>query len=338
MNPTLRLAFGVAIVGAGLALPAVGQAQFGLHANVDVDVDVDFSLHGGTHHPRRGRHHGHVVVEEEHHDTTGVVPGPTVVQPPTVVVPAPPAAPSHTVVVTPTPAPPQVVVVQQAPTRPSTPPVRATVQPGNYAPPVMPFRPHRDAPPARTPTIGLHGSLAGIGGGGAALAGGSVALRFRTNPRYALDIGLAGFDGVDWAGRSRTEGMVFVDGRLYLNPKDSAQLYGVGGLAVSVAETYEETGSGCDPIEDASCDPFLEVQTRQMTHLTGSLGAGLELRLSPFFSVDIEARALLRQKVSDSVEAPEYVETVTFPDGSEHSRGTNTSAGALVGVGATLYF
>ncbi len=338
MNPTLRLAFGVAILGTGLALPSVGQAQFGLHANIDVDVDVDFSLHGGTHRSRRARHHGQVIVEEEHHDSTVVVPGPTVVQPPTVVVPAPPAAPSHTVVVTPTPAPPQVVVVQQAPPRPAAPPARATVQPGNYAPPVMPFRPHRDAPATRTPTIGLRGSLAGIGGGGAAMAGGSVALRFRSNPRYALDIGLAGFNGVDWANRSRTEGSVFVDGRLYLNPRDGAQLYGVGGLAVSVAETYEETGPGCDPFEDDGCDPFLAVQSRQMTHLTGSLGAGLELRLSPFFSVDIEARALLRQKVSDSQDAPEFVETVTFPDGSERSRSTNTSAGVLLGVGATLYF
>ncbi len=296
-----------------LATADRAEAQVHFSADVDVDFDFSFGAHVGAHGhgPRRGR----VVVEEAH-------PHPPIATP----TPAPPA--DHpTVLVVPAPQPPpQVVVVTPTPTPtpPPTPPAPRVQPTGAYPPPNPVFRPHRDlARSNRWRSFGVRGALLAAGGGGAAMAGSSGAIRFRPAPRYALDVGVAAFHGTDWANRDRIEGSLFVDGRLYLNPSNNVQLYGLGGLALSRAALYSTEPGGTD---------------RTLAHLSGSLGAGLELRIAPFLSIDLEARALLRSKVADSESDPEFVERVTYPDGSSQERGTDLSAAGVLSLGATLYF
>ncbi len=303
-----------------LFVPTRSEAQFHFSADVDVDVDIDLGIGGHTDAHGHRRSHGHVVLEEEHHGHVVTT------------VPAPPAAHPPVVVVGPPPTPPhQVVIVTPAP-RPAPQPPAPRAQPnGAYPPPSPSFRPHRDRPAAvRQPTFGLRGALIGAGGGGAALAGTAGALRFRPIPRFALDIGAAAMQGIDWAQRERLDASVFVEGRLYLNPRGTLQPYGVGGLGVSwgVAEHDEED-------DDLAGDHFEDERT--MAHLSGSLGAGLELRLASFFSIDLEARALVRHKVADSESSAEFVERRTLPDGSIQERSTDLSGAAVLSLGAVLY-
>ncbi|MBW1905236.1 MAG: hypothetical protein JRJ24_08005 [Deltaproteobacteria bacterium] len=73
-------------------------------------------------------------------------------------------------------------------------------------------------------------------------------------------------------------------------------------------------------------DTFNEI--RRMTHIGGQAGLGLELRIAPAFALNADVRGILRHRI-DSDPRPEFF------DGT---RSTNTSGGAVLTFGGTLYF
>ena len=69
-------------------------------------------------------------------------------------------------------------------------------------------------------------------------------------------------------------------------------------------------------------------EVRRMTHIGGQAGAGVELRLAPAFALNADVRGVIRHRI-DSDPRPEFFDGV---------RGTNTSGGAVLTFGGTIYF
>ncbi len=237
--------------------------------------------------------------------------------PRTVIITAPPAPPPpHYIVVQPPPPPPpqyvvvepppaQVVVTEPAPA-PPPPPVAAPV-PAQPAPPQQPA-------PRRDVRMGVHGSIGGIVAESVSMGGFAGALRLRPSDHFAFDVGVGAYAGEDWNGNQRIEIPVTVDLLAFVNPQRRMQVYFVIGAGASAAFLQDETS-------------WTEDYDRAYTYLGGTGGIGLEWRLARHFALNVDGRAFLRRRI-DSTE-PEFV------DGT---RTTNTSAGLLGNLGATLYF
>lgn len=247
-------------------------------------------------------------------------------------VPAPPV-----VYVQPAPPPPQVVYVQPAP-----PPPVVYVQPA--PPPPAPVVVVQPAPqpqrvyvaPQRTryviePTIpvehrfALHGELGAMMSDRMDIGGGSVALRIRPNPYYALDLGLGAYGGSDFNGQRRVEVPLTADSRFFLNPQSPFQVYGLLGFGLSFASIQN----------DSSFFDSTFSMERNFAYVGGQLGVGLEWRLSPFFALNTDVRGFLRTRIDADTANPEFVEV--NDNGSATGRTSNTSTGAYFTVGATLY-
>ncbi|MFO0692249.1 MAG: hypothetical protein U0230_01715 [Polyangiales bacterium] len=227
-------------------------------------------------------------------------PPPVVVQqpaPPVVVVrPAPPPPPPMVVV-----PPPQQQTVYVRPAPRQTVIVRTGGSVG-YGP-----RP-------ATGQVGLHFSLGGAGGSGAALGGFSGALRIRPVDHFAIDLGVGTYGGRDYYDNNRIEVPLTLDGLFFVNPQNVVQLYVVGGPGFSFGLIENTAGSG--------------VYDHRYTYFGGSLGGGLEFRIRPGFALNLEARGFMRYNFAGTT--PEYV--------SSTGNTTNTSAGWMASGGLTVYF
>jgi hypothetical protein len=230
--------------------------------------------------------------------------------PPTVIITAPPPPPPRYVVVQP-PAPPprQYVIVE--------PPQAEVVVPEPVESPMPPpAEEARETPPQDDDIgrVGLHGSIGGAFGESVTMGGIAGALRLRPSPHFAFDIGVGAYAGEDWHGNQRIEVPVNVDLLAFVNPQHRLQLYFVVGAGASAAFLQDESS-------------WEEDYDRAFTYLGGTAGLGLEWRAFRHFALSADGRGFLRRRI-DSDE-PEFV------DGA---RQTNTSAGLLLNLGATVYF
>jgi len=166
-------------------------------------------------------------------------------------------------------------------------------------------------PPAkRDRKVGLHFDFGGTFGPQVLMGGFSGALRFRPKEHVGIDLGSGYFAGNDYQGFYRTEIPVTANVLFFVNPQHKFQLYFLVGPGLSFGRV----------------DMINEV--RRMTHVGGQAGVGLELRLVPAFALNVDVRGILRHRI-DSDPRPE------FTDGT---RSTNTSGGAMLTFGGTLYF
>jgi hypothetical protein len=72
----------------------------------------------------------------------------------------------------------------------------------------------------------------------------------------------------------------------------------------------------------------IPLTVRHMTHIGGQAGMGIEWRLARAFALNVDVRGILRHRI-DNDPRPEFI------DGT---RSTNTSGGAMLTFGGTLYF
>jgi hypothetical protein len=210
------------------------------------------------------------------------------------------AAHAEVIVVRPEDASSQVVVKTKPPTVVV---VKHTPIPQTPAPKPPP-------PPKRDRKFGLHFDVAGTFGPQVLMGGFAGALRFRPKEHIGIDLGSGYFAGNDYQGFYRTEIPVTANVLFFVNPQHKLQLYFLMGPGLSFGRV----------------DTFNEV--RRMTHIGGQAGVGLELRIAPAFALNADVRGILRHRI-DSDPRPEFV------DGA---RSTNTSGGAVLTFGGTLYF
>jgi hypothetical protein len=184
------------------------------------------------------------------------------------------------------------------------------------APPTVVVVKHRSIeqpppPPAeRERKVGLHFDVGGTFGPQVQMAGFSGALRFRPKEHLGIDLGSGYFAGHDYQGFYRSEIPVTANLLFFVNPQHKFQLYFLLGPGLSFGHV----------------EMFNEV--RRMTHIGGQGGIGVELRLAPAFALNVDVRGVIRHRI-DSDPRPEFF------DGT---RGTNTSGGAVLSFGGTLYF
>jgi hypothetical protein len=174
----------------------------------------------------------------------------------------------------------------------------------------IPQEPVAKPPPKRDRKVGLHFDVGGTFGPQVVMGGFSGALRFRPKEHVGIDLGSGYFAGNDYQGFYRTEIPLTVNALFFVNPQHKLQLYFLVGPGLSFGRV----------------DTFNEV--RRMTHVGGQAGVGLELRLVPAFALNVDVRGVLRHRI-DSDPRPEFI------DGT---RSTNTSGGAVLTFGGTLYF
>ena len=165
-------------------------------------------------------------------------------------------------------------------------------------------------PPKRDRKLGLHFDVGGTFGPQVVMGGFSGAIRFRPKEHVGIDLGSGYFAGNDYQGFYRTEIPLTANVLFFVNPQHKLQLYFLMGPGVSFGRV----------------NTFNEV--RRMTHIGGQAGIGLELRLAPAFALNVDARGIIRHRI-DNDPRPEFI------DGT---RSTNTSGGAVLTFGGTIYF
>ena len=232
-----------------------------------------------------------------------------------VVVQPQPPPPQRVVVIQPAPPPPQrVVVIQQAPPPPQQQVV--VMQPQQQVVVAQPRR-RWTMDDANRRRVGLHAEVGGVVGRQVQMGGFAAGLRLRPVPFLGIDITAGVYGGEDYVGNTRLEVPFRVDARFFVNPQSRVQFYALVGAGVSVARAQNYLG-----------------QTRDFTHVGGEVGAGLEFRLNRALALNVDVRGFLRQRV-DSDPRPEYVEEDLY---GNILRTTDTSAGATINVGGTIYF
>lgn len=242
-----------------------------------------------------------------------VQPQPVAPPPPPPVYVVQPPPPQRVVVVQPAPPPPQRVVVMQQP-----PPQQQVVvmQPQQQVIVAQP-RARWTMDDANRRRVGFHAEVGGIVGGQVQMGGFAAGLRIRPVPFLGIDITAGVYGGTDYVGNSRVEVPLRTDLRFFFNPRSRFQFYTLVGFGVSVARAQNNAGD-----------------TRDFTHVGGEAGAGFEFRINPALALNFDVRGFLRQRV-DSDPRPEYVET----DYAGYTlRTTDTSGGATINLGGTIYF
>jgi opacity protein-like surface antigen len=208
----------------------------------------------------------------------------------------------------PPPEPPPVVVYQAPPpamARPDGPP------PFEYEPPPRPSFAHRQEFGLN---LHLEGATIGRGSNGdASMGGAGLGLRFKPTPRFGIEADVDFLGGHDYQGDNRNETAFTINGLLFLNPRSRAQIYLLAGFGWSGAH-----------VSSSSFDDHYG-------YFGGQVGAGLEVRLSRSFALNLDLRGFIRDRTDQLAQSqPEF----TSSDG----RTTNTSGGGLVTGGMTVYF
>jgi len=206
----------------------------------------------------------------------------------------------------------EVVVV--SPQESSSPVVVKTKPPTvivvKHTPVQQPAAPAPPPPAKRDRKVGLHFDFGGTFGPRVLMGGFGGALRFRPNEHVGIDLGSGYYAGNDYQGFYRTEIPLTTNVLFFVNPQHKFQFYFLLGTGLSFGRV----------------DTINEV--RRMTHVGGQAGAGIELRLAPAFALNADVRGVIRHRI-DNDPRPEFF------DGT---RSTNTSGGAILTFGGTIYF
>ena len=216
--------------------------------------------------------------------------------------------------------------VTYAPAPPSSPPVVVYQPPPPTqvvrpeAPPPYVYTPARSAYPSRPHEWGLNlhleGAMMGSGAAqGSHMGGLGAGLRFKPVRSFGIEADLDFAGGQDYQGNNRNESAFTLNGLIFLNPKSRAQIYLLGGFGWASAHVTDNAGQ-----LDANYSYF-----------GGQIGAGLELRLTRVLAFNVDLRGFLRGRTDQLAQT-----TPEFTDG--YGRSTNTSGGALLTGGMTLYF
>ncbi len=227
--------------------------------------------------------------------------------------------------------------LQPLPPASEPPPAAAAPPVVVYQPPpptVVIAAPPREAPPPyvyRAPEwqrknewgMNLHlGGLA-IGRGQAGDSGMGLigaGLRFRPIPYIALEGDLDFAGGRDYNGFKRGETALSGNMFVFLNPKDRAQFYFVGGLTWSAAHAEDDRGG------------FATTRaTYDYSYFGVSGGVGLEYRAAKHVALNLDGRLFVRGRVDkDATNHPEFTDAT--------GQTTNASGGGLLTAGITFYF
>ena len=225
--------------------------------------------------------------------------------PPPPVVYVQPAPPPPPVVYQVTPAPAPVVIVRPRPRLVYYEPAPVAVAAPAY---VM---------PGRQVGLGLHLGAAAVSETEDPMGGFGAHIRYRMNPRFAVEGDLDLFRGMGYEGIPRREIPVTVNGLWYMNPQNRLQLYVLAGLGVAAAHIgSKEYGTG------------EEVDT---TYAGVQAGIGAELRLGRMFAVSADVRGFVRGRLDDEF----HSEEAACREGDEC---TPYEGGATFNAHGTLYF
>jgi hypothetical protein len=199
--------------------------------------------------------------------------------------------------------PPPVVVV-----RPDEPP------PYDYAPP-------QHAGYRQRPEWGLNLHLEGAtighgtGNSSASMGGGGLGLRLKPTRYFGIETDVDFVGGTDYQGDHRNETAFSVNGLFFLNPRSRAQLYLLAGFGLSGAHVTSDSSS----------------LDQHYGYFGGQIGAGLEIRLSRSFALNLDLRGFLRGRTDRLAQVqPEFT--------NAQGQTTNTSGGGLITGGMTIYF
>ncbi|MCA9598033.1 MAG: outer membrane beta-barrel protein [Myxococcales bacterium] len=155
----------------------------------------------------------------------------------------------------------------------------------------------------------------------AGMGGLGFSLRYRPVPSFALDAGFDFLGGKDYLGYERSESALLLNGIVFFNPKDKAQIYAIGGLGFSGAEVTKP-----DPT-----NPDTTYQERY-SYFGGQLGMGLEFRIAKRTALNFDVIGFIRGRTDEKAQLePEFVDPDT-------GRTTNTSGGGLFRGGITFYW
>jgi opacity protein-like surface antigen len=237
----------------------------------------------------------------------------------------PPPPPGRRPPVTYQPAPRQPPVIVYPPPPPPAPPFLSHPEfppPYDYAP-----RPRPQISPSREWGLNVHlmGAMIGHGTlGDAGLGGAGLGLRYKPSRYFGVETDLDFLGGRGYAGDTRNETALGFNALLFLNPRSRAQFYLLAGFGWSWAHSVCDTTIGADCPGGQSVDA-------NYSYFGGQAGFGLELRLSRVLALDADFRGFVRGRTDAQAQL-----TPEFTDSS--GRTTNTSGGALLTGGITLYF
>ncbi len=162
----------------------------------------------------------------------------------------------------------------------------------------------------------------GTGSNGAGMGGAGAGVRFKPVRRIGIEADIDFLGGTDYQGDRRGETAFTLNSLLYLNPLSRAQVYLLAGFGWSGAHVT------CDPSAMTCPNGSLDAQ---YSYFGGQIGVGLEIRLNRVFALNGDLRGFIRTRTDGNAQSqPEFVDA--------NGRSTNTSGGALVTGGMTLYF
>jgi hypothetical protein len=192
-------------------------------------------------------------------------------------------------------------------------------------PPPYEYSPPRHPPvsPPHEWGLNLHLEGASIGSGtehNAGMGGGGAGLRFKPSRYFGIETDLDFLGGHGYVGDLRHETALSFNGLFFLNPKSRAQFYLLAGFGWSWANSQN------DP-NDPSASPY----NNNYTYFGGQAGLGLELRLTRVLAFNVDLRGFVRSRTDQGAAAqPEFT--------NAQGQTTNTSGGALLTAGMSLYF
>ncbi|HEY6080965.1 MAG TPA: outer membrane beta-barrel protein [Polyangiaceae bacterium] len=176
--------------------------------------------------------------------------------------------------------------------------------------------------------VNLHAALGVMGDDSAksldaGMNGLGAALRYRLLPFLAFEGSVDVVWGTDYRGFGRVETALLANAMLFANPRSPVQLYGVAGFGLSTASVDGSYLSGTLLQDDVE---------QRYGYFGGQLGAGLEARITRHLALGGDLVGFIRTRIdSDASDEPEYVDAGT-------RRTTNSSGGALIRLGATVYW
>jgi len=215
------------------------------------------------------------------------------------------------------PAPPPPVVYYQ----PAPPPPPAPVYYVRPRPRIVYYEPAPVAVaapvfvmPERQVGLGLHLGAAAVSENEDPMGGFGAHIRYRLNPRFAVEGTLDLFRGMGYEGLPRSEVPLTVNGLWYMNPQNRLQLYFLAGVGVASAHIGDK-GSGAE-VDTA----FAGLQA----------GVGGELRIGRHLAVSADVRGFVRGRLDDEYHPSE---AACREDGC-----TPYEGGATFNAAGTLYF